>query len=75
MSTVSPGGWQIVGQALRKRQSPTSNLVCTFQESVTTAKAHRNQETFTHHMAIELIKCCNQRLEKRLGDSAPGAEL
>lgn len=26
-------------------------------------------------MAIELIKCCNQRLEKRLGHSAPGVEL
>lgn len=26
-------------------------------------------------MAIELIKCCNQRLEKRLGDLTPGVEL
>lgn len=26
-------------------------------------------------MAMELIKCCNQRLEKRLGDLTPGVEL
>lgn len=30
---------------------------------------------FTYHMAIELITCCKQRLEKRLGDRAPVVEL
>lgn len=28
-----------------------------------------------HHMVMELIKCCNQRLEKRLGDLFPGVKL
>jgi hypothetical protein len=30
---------------------------------------------FTYHMAIELITCCKQRLERRLGDPVPVVEL